>query len=127
MTEATERLLGPRDGAPPRRKTLLKDRRAERIARSRRSQQDHLRDKAAAATTPLDLYEVAYSTLRGRLVQLQRKADNAVDRATEAGDQKRIAAARRRQAEVCGEAEKVCSRVIAYLEKQADLIDTTRR
>jgi hypothetical protein len=111
----------------PRRKTPRAERREQRAARSRAARQQHVQAKAAAAGTPLDLFEVAYSTLRGRWVQSLRKAEASVDRANRAGDARRLAAAERRLAGVRALVERESSEVVAFLEARANRIDTARR
>lgn len=110
--------------ARPRRKTDRAQRRQERIARSEARQLEYARARFEAAETPLDLYEAAYSLLRGRLVKFQRLAENAVARA---GTEKERAAAERRQLAARATVQQVCGEAAEYLERAANRLDTTRR
>lgn len=106
------------------RKPRLRERREARTQASAARQQTHVQAKLAAAQTPVDLMGAAYTVLRGRLVQLERKALAAVERA-ETDSEKQ--AARERLADTRAEVERISNEAVAQMARLADQIHTERR
>jgi hypothetical protein len=106
------------------RKPRLAERRQQRIEASAERQQRHIAARLAEAETPLDLLARAYEVLRGRLVQSERKALAAVERADTPARKQRAAA---RLAGVRAEIERVCGDAAGELARLTDEIHTERR
>lgn len=106
------------------RKPRLRERRQVRIAKSAERQQTHAAEMHAQAATPLDLLNVSYKLLRGRLVQFERKALAAGERA-KTREEREAAAERLRLARA--EMERVCGEASAVMARLTDEIHTERR
>jgi hypothetical protein len=106
------------------RKPRLQERRAKRIADSAARQQAHADQRFAATQTPVDLLGAAYTVLRGRLVQYERKALASLERAK--GESQR-AAARERLDSTRAEVERISNEAVAQMARLADQIHTERR
>lgn len=109
---------------PRRQRRDLRERRQERMERSATNQDKFWDDRLAAAKTPLDLYEQAYSMLRTRLVKWEAKASKAVDRA---GTDKAREAALEQLEAARADVERICREIAGELSQAADQINTTRR
>lgn len=106
------------------RKPRLRERRQERIDKSAQRQQRHAAEMHEQVQSPLDLLGVAYKLLRGRLVQFERRALAAGERARTREEREaaaaRLEAARAEVARICGEAS-------AEMARLTDQIHTERR
>lgn len=106
------------------RKPRLRERRRIRAENSAARQQQHIAQRFAEAKTPLELLGKNYELLRGRLVQFERKALAAFERA---GTEKERAAARDRLQQALAEIERVCGEASAEMARLTDQIHTERR
>lgn len=106
------------------RKPRLKERRKARAERSAARQREHIESRLAGAETPLDLLGREYEILRGRLVQAERRALAAVDRASTPEQQ---ATAGDRLAGTRAQMERVCGEAVAVMARLTDQIHTERR
>jgi hypothetical protein len=106
------------------RKPRLNERRKVRIANSAKRQQDHVQEQLAKAQTPVDLLGASYIILRGRLVQFERKAIAALERARTQDD---VKAAQERLANTRAEVERISNEAQAEMARLADEIHTERR
>lgn len=106
------------------RKPRLRERRQARVAKSAERQQQHAAQMHEQVQSPLDLLGVAYKLLRGRLVQFERKALAAGERAR-TREEREAAAARleRTRAEVA----RICGEASAEMARLTDQIHTERR
>lgn len=111
----------------PAQRQPLTERRQKRISNSRAAQAAHLEAKLAACETPMDRLAVTVDALRTRLRQRLNSAERALERTRKARDQRGIETATARLNIVRGEVDQLCERVIEYVSKLADSVDTARR